>query len=82
MSKRKLLRKVLSGSKNIAFSDIVLLAESFGFRLSRVNGSHHIFSHPDTSELVNLQEVEGKAKPYQVKQLLRIVEKYGLEMEE
>jgi hypothetical protein len=32
--------------------------------------------------LVNLQNVNGKAKPYQVKQLLRVIERYNLQMEE
>jgi hypothetical protein len=45
------------------------------------SGSHHIFLHPDLPELVNLQEVKGKAKPYQIKQLLKIIEKYNLHME-
>jgi hypothetical protein len=31
-------------------------------------------------ELVNLQEVGGKAKPYQVRQFLRIVERYDLKL--
>jgi hypothetical protein len=31
---------------------------------------------------MNLQNVKGKKKPYQVKQLLRIVEKYDLHLEE
>jgi len=82
MNKKKLLKKILAGSKNIAFSDIRKLAEAFGFRLARVSGSHHIFVHPDVSELVNLQDVEGKAKPYQIKQFVRIVENYGLNMED
>jgi hypothetical protein len=82
MNKRKLLQKILAGSKNVAFQDMKLLAEGFGFRLARVNGSHHIFVHPDVTELVNLQDVDGKAKPYQVKQFVRIVEKYGLNMED
>ena len=56
------------------------LAESFGFELVRVRGRHHILSHREIPELVNLQNVEGKAKPYQVKQLLRLVEQYRLEM--
>jgi hypothetical protein len=38
--------------------------------------------HPDIPELVNLQNVKGKAKPYQLKQLLKIVEKYNLHMED
>lgn len=45
----------------------------------RTSGSHHIFSHPDVPELLNLQEVAGEAKPYQVRQLLRLVERYNLE---
>jgi predicted RNA binding protein YcfA (HicA-like mRNA interferase family) len=80
--RRKILLKALSGSRNIAFSDMIGLVEGFGFRLSRVSGSHHIFVHPEIVELVNLQEVNGKAKPYQVKQFLRLVEQYHLELED
>lgn len=78
--KQKLLQKALSGSKNIRFSEIVALVEAFGFRLSRVKGSHHIFVHPRVRELINLQNVGGKAKPYQIRQLLRLVERYNLTM--
>jgi predicted RNA binding protein YcfA (HicA-like mRNA interferase family) len=77
-TKRKLLQKVLSGSKNVRFSEMVALVEAFGFRLSRVRGSHHIFVHPHVRELVNLQDVDGKAKPYQIRQFLRLVERYNL----
>jgi len=59
-----------------------MVAEAFGFKLDRVSGSHHIFIHPDIPELVNLQNVKGKAKPYQIKQLTKITEKYNLQMEE
>jgi hypothetical protein len=38
--------------------------------------------HPDIPELVNLQNVNGQAKPYQVQQLLRLIERYNLQMEE
>ncbi len=82
MSKRKRLRHALSGSKNTRFSEAVALAESFGFRLARVNGSHHIFVHPDIPELLNLQDVAGKAKPYQIRQLLRLVERHNMQMGE
>jgi len=63
VNKKKLLKKLLSGSKNIRFDEARKCAESFGFRLDRINGSHHIFIHSDISELVNLQNVRGKAKP-------------------
>lgn len=80
MNRKKLLAKVASGSKNISFNEMVTLVETFGFRLVRVNGSHHIFVHPQIRELVNLQEVNGKAKPYQIRQFLRLVELYDLKL--
>ncbi len=83
MAKRqKTLAKILSGSKNISFSDFISLVEGFGFRLSRVSGSHHIFVHPKSKELVNLQEVGGQIKPYQIRQFMNLVERYDLNLEE
>jgi len=58
------------------------VVDSFGFRLSRTNGSHHIFTRPGVYELVNLQNVRGQAKPYQIKQFLTLVERYNLKMED
>jgi len=80
--RRRLLQKLLSGSKNIRFAEVVAVTEAFGFRLSRISGSHHIYVHADVPELVSLQNVNGQAKPYQVKQLLRLIERYNLQMEE
>jgi predicted RNA binding protein YcfA (HicA-like mRNA interferase family) len=81
-SKEKLLQKILSGSRNVRFGDMVALVNAFGFRLSRTKGSHHIFTHPGIPELVNLQEVHGQAKPYQIKQFLNLIERYNLKMED
>ena len=80
MNKQKLLKKVLAGSKNISFGEVTALVEAFGFRLSRVSGSHHIFAHAAVAELVNLQEVGGMAKPYQIRQFLKLVERYNLKI--
>ena len=82
MNKRKLFQKVLSGSKNISFADMMRLAEAFGFKLSRVSGSHHIMVHPDVAQLLNLQNVGGQVKPYQIRQFLKLVEQYNLTMED
>ena len=46
MKPRKILEKILAGSLNISFGDFCKVVEPFGFRLSRVKGSHHIFTHP------------------------------------
>ena len=80
MKKRKLLEKISSGSTNVQFNDMITLVESFGFRLSRVKGSHFIFTHPEIPELINLQEKNGKAKPYQVREFLQLVEQYNLKL--
>jgi predicted RNase H-like HicB family nuclease/predicted RNA binding protein YcfA (HicA-like mRNA interferase family) len=57
------------------------VVEAFGFHLSRASGSHHIFTHPDIRELVNLQEVHGQVKPYQIRQFVKLVEQYDLKLE-
>jgi hypothetical protein len=81
MNRKKLLRKVLSGSDNIRFADLVAAAEAFGFRLDRVSGSHHIFIHDAMAELLNLQDRKGKAKHYQIRQFLALIEQYDLPVE-
>lgn len=80
--RRQLLRRLLSGSRNVSFDDLVNLAQGFGLRLARGSGSHHIFRHPEAPARLNLQERHGEAKPYQVSQLLKLVERYGLELED
>jgi predicted RNA binding protein YcfA (HicA-like mRNA interferase family) len=67
---------------NIRFSEAASVAEAFGFKLDRINGSHHIYVRSDVPELVNLQKVKGKAKPYQIRQLLKIIETHNLKMED
>lgn len=58
------------------------LVAGFGFQLARIAGSHHIFQHPTIPELVNLQEVSGQAKAYQIRQFLRLVERHNLQLVE
>jgi predicted RNA binding protein YcfA (HicA-like mRNA interferase family) len=83
VNRRKLLRRLASGAlHNVAFADVMSLARGFGFRLQRVSGSHHILAHPSIAEMVNLQEVRGQAKAYQVRQFLRLVERYSLVLED
>lgn len=86
MKNRKLLEKVLSGSKNIHFNEFVTLIEAlieaFGFSLSRISGSHHIYNHTQVPEIINIQNRNGKAIPYQVRQFLSIVEQYNLNLED
>lgn len=82
MKKRKLLQSILQNWRNVKFQDMVSIVTAFGFRLDRTNGSHNIFIHENISEIVNLQNVKGEAKPYQIKQFLTLVEKYNLQLED
>lgn len=78
MAPKKTLEKALAGSRNIRFDDLVSLAEAMGFEKKRTTGSHTIFGHPQIPELLNLQNASGQSKPYQVRQFLRLIEKYDL----
>ena len=82
MDPERLLARLARGDlANVSFSDMRRLVESFGFELRRTRGSHHMFVHPEVPELLNLQEVRGEAKPYQIRQFLRLVERYALSLE-
>ena len=83
MNRRKLLRRLSRGAlQDVAFRDFVSLVEGFGFRRDRTSGSHHIFVHVSINAVINLQNVDGQAKPYQIRQFLRLVERYDLRLEE
>jgi len=80
MTKRsKLLTKILRGTsdKNIDFDELRKTLYMLGFT-ERINGSHHIFTRSDVTEIINLQPDGDKAKPYQVKQVRELIVKYRL----
>ena len=78
MSARKIWRSIRAGSRNVSFEDLRKVAQAFGFVHVRTSGSHHIFNHPGLPGMLNLQPDRGKAKPYQMRQLVKLVEKYRL----
>ena len=51
-----------------------------GFR-ERIKGSHHIFTHARVTGILNLQPSNSLAKPFQVKQVRRVLVDYKLEEE-
>ncbi|MBK7805426.1 MAG: type II toxin-antitoxin system HicA family toxin [Saprospiraceae bacterium] len=75
----KILFKIINGlsDKNIEFNEFVNLLLKLGFEL-RIKGSHHIFTKEEIDEIINIQSKNGKAKPYQVKQVRELVIKYKL----
>jgi hypothetical protein len=48
-----------------------------GFRM-RTNGSYHIFTQSGVVERIDIQREGAQAKPYQVRQVRKILAKYNL----
>ena len=78
----KTLGKILGGTSdaNIRFAELCRLLKSLEFD-ERIKGDHHIFTRNGVEEILNLQPKGSKSKPYQVKQVRRIILKYHLTLE-
>ena len=75
----KLLLALMSGAKdrNFQFSDLRLILDRLGFNCL-VRGDHFIYTRDYIEEIINIQPVGSKAKPYQCKQVRQIILKYNL----
>jgi predicted RNA binding protein YcfA (HicA-like mRNA interferase family) len=75
----KLIETILLGGAdaNMDFDDLCSVLLELGFS-KRQKGSHHIFSKSGVEELVNLQRDGSKAKPYQVRQVRTVIQRYSL----
>ena len=81
--RRKVLKKILVGHSDAAvrFNELRHLLRRLGF-VERIRGSHHIFVRSDIAERIILQRDGAHAKPYQVRQVRRMILKNGLGIEE
>ena len=57
---------------------MVFFLSKIGAIHRRTKGSHMQYSIEDIPELINIQPKNGKIKPYQVKEIRNIVNKYKL----
>lgn len=80
VKKQKLYQRLISSQKNVKFNDFVTIIIAFGFSFNRITGSHHIYDHPNVPQSVSIQPDKSQAKPYQIRQFLRLVEKYNLKL--
>ena len=73
----KLLQKARNNPAGLRFTELEKLAQCYGFYLDRQNASsHRIYKAEGRAERLNLQpRKDGKAKDYQVLQLLRLIQK-------
>ena len=73
---RKILDQMRLEPANVRFTDLRKVCESFFGEPRHHGSSHMIFKTPWPGDpRVNIQDANGKAKPYQVKQVLRAIDK-------
>lgn len=70
-----LLAKARNNPKGLRFQELLALAKCNGWFLDRQGGSHHVLKKKGIKEILDFQEGgNGKAKAYQVRQLLNTIE--------
>lgn len=77
--REKDLQRVLDprNDASIPFDVLVSVLQRLGFEL-RLRGHHHLFSREGVVEILNLQPRGATAKPYQVRQVRRVILRYRL----
>lgn len=74
-----LLKKARNNPAGLRFTELCKLCECVTMHLNRVKGSHHIYKSADPFKLISIQKMpDGKAKSYQVRQLLDFIEEHNL----
>jgi len=74
-------KEILSNPKNVKFDDILKICVKY-FGNPRIKGSHHIFKTSWKGDpRINIQKEGKMAKPYQVKLVLKALEKLEVENE-
>jgi hypothetical protein len=75
----KLLRKAVETPQNLLFREFCSLCTYFGMEKRGQSGSHVIYKRKATPKFaLSLQDDDGKAKPYQVREFLEKIEELGL----
>ncbi len=75
----KLIQQALGAPQNLRFRELCTLCEYFGMELRKKKGSHRTYKRELAPVFtLSIQDDDGKAKPYQVRQLLDKVRDHGL----
>jgi hypothetical protein len=72
----KLVAQFQQNSQNVRFADLVKVCNHYFGEPRQQGSSHCVYKTPWAGDpRVNIQNKNGKAKPYQVKQILSAIEK-------
>lgn len=76
----KIVEKMKAGQANIPFADLTKVCDHYFGQPRQSGSSHRVYRTPWAGDpRVNIQNAKGKAKPYQVKQVLAAVDKINKE---
>jgi hypothetical protein len=76
----KLLRDIHKNPANVKFTDLCKICEYYFGEARQSGSSHRIYKTPWQGDpRVNIQNSQGKAKAYQVKQVLKAIERLEVE---
>lgn len=73
----KLFAAIRANPKAVRFEDACKVAERLGFTHKGGQGSHRAFGREGELDLLNFQNRGGLVPPYQARQLIRMMDKYG-----
>ena len=80
MSLTDIIDAMRSNSSGIRFTDLCKVCDHFFGQLRQASGSHRVYKTPWIGDpRVNFQNDKGKAKVYQVRQVLKAIERMEIE---
>ena len=77
---KKILKQLKANPNNVRFSHLCQICDHYFGKARQLGSSHRIYKTPWQGDpRVNIQNNKGKAKVYQVKQVLKAIEKLEVE---
>jgi len=78
----ELISRMKQNPKHVRFKDLCKVCDHFFGEPRKGSGSHRVYKTPWRGDpRINIQNHKGKAKAYQVKQVLLAVEKLGVDQD-
>jgi len=75
----RLYEKAKANPEGLRFTELKTLCECIGMTWDRTKGSHFIYKLAGPFFLISIQKMkDGRAKPYQVRQILNFIEDNNL----
>ena len=75
--REKLLAAIRNNPRSVRFADACKVAEAIGFVRAGGKGSHTVYAKSGEPTILNFQNRNGYIPPYQARQLMEMMDKYG-----